>query len=303
MGCRVRAHAGVDVRSRAQLRRRSTPALHGAQDRRPPALLSRVRAARHIRRRIRRARVSRPFDELVARARAVAADLYVAHNAEALPAAHAAARARGAGSAFDSEDLHTGEQGDGGAGDLRAELLDYFERRCLPACRYVTVPSQPIADELVERYGIARPVTVHNVFPLTDRARLDGQRRDRRSRALSLYWYSQVVGLERGLQDAVHALGRVRGSVELHVRGKLAPNVERELRRLAREHRVEGQLIFHATVHPDELLARTAEHDIGLALEQPVSRNRLLTVTNKCSSTCWQGLDYARPRHRGRTQS
>jgi glycosyltransferase involved in cell wall biosynthesis len=34
-------------------------------------------------------------------------------------------------------------------------------------------------------------------------------------------------------------------------------------------------------VPPGQLIRRTAEHDIGLALEHPVSRNRRICVTNK----------------------
>jgi glycosyltransferase involved in cell wall biosynthesis len=34
-------------------------------------------------------------------------------------------------------------------------------------------------------------------------------------------------------------------------------------------------------VPPEELIVRTTEHDIGLALEHPVSQNRRICVTNK----------------------
>ena len=229
---------------------------------------------------------SRPFDELVARARAVAADLYVAHNAEALPAAHAAARARGAAWRWTRRTCTqvskaTGERA------ICGPSCSIFERRCLPACRYVTVPSQQIADEFVERYGIARPVTVHNVFPLTDRARLDGQRRDRRSRASRFIrtrrWWARPRTARRGPRAWPCArLGRAARPRQTRA--------ERRARATSARARAPGQrrLIFHATVHPDGVFARTAQRDMELALERPVSRDRLLTVTNKLFFTCSQ---------------
>jgi glycosyltransferase involved in cell wall biosynthesis len=122
---------------------------------------------------------------------------------------------------------------------------------------------------------------VLNAFSVGLRAQLDGQRKDRTSEALSLCWYSQHIGLDRGLQEVIAALGRVRGDFELHLRGSMTPEVERELRRVAAEHGSAARVHFHPQVAPDELLSRVAEHDVGLALEQDVNDNRLIAVTNK----------------------
>jgi glycosyltransferase involved in cell wall biosynthesis len=146
---------------------------------------------------------------------------------------------------------------------------------------FVTAASDGIAEALQARHRIARPTTVLNAFPAGLRARLDGLRKDRTSDALSLCWYSQHIGLDRGLQDVIAALGLVRGDFALHLRGELSRDVERALRELARAHGIEGRIHFQPQVHPDELLSRIAEHDVGLALEQHANDNRLIAVTNK----------------------
>jgi len=217
---------------------------------------------------------------LALRAARIPARLYIAHNLGALPAAELAARIRRTPFAFDAEDDHFGEltklrQGSPEGAMFKA-VMDAMRRAA-----YVTAASDGIAMALQARHGIERPTTVLNAFSVELRQRLDGQRKDRRSDALSLCWYSQNIGLDRGLQEVIAALGRVRGDFELHLRGDMVADVERELRRLAAEHGIARRVLFHPQVPPDELLSRVAEHDVGLALEQDVNDNRLIAVTNK----------------------
>ena len=224
--------------------------------------------------------LSESVPALLIAARSRRADLFIAHNLPALPVAATLAARQRVRYAFDAEDDHVGELPEG-ADEPRRRLLERAHERYLPGCAYVTVPSAEIADLLAARYGIAQPTVVHNVFPWSERERLDGLRRDRRSSALSLYWYSQTVGLDRGLQDVLRAAALLRGDFELHVRGRASDDVRAALLALAREGGIAERVFFHDKVHPQELLSRASEHDVGLALEQPVSRNRMLTVTNK----------------------
>lgn len=209
------------------------------------------------------------------------ADLYIAHNPQALPVACLAAERLGAAVAFDSEDYHYGEFPTAEQMSLAARLLTYLEAKYLPRCRYVTAPSNAISKALVERYCIRPPLAIHNVFPWSERLDLDGQIKDRRGPALSLYWYSQVIGLNRGIQDCIRAVSLLAAPVQIHLRGNISEPVRRELLQLAEAYSVRDRFFLHPPVPPSELLSRAAEHDVGLALEQPVCVNRLLTVTNK----------------------
>jgi len=218
---------------------------------------------------------------LAVRAARIPAALYVAHNLAALPAAAYAARVRGVPFAFDAEDDHYGELPAPRQRGPEGRLFNAIMSEHLPRAAYVTAASDGIAEALAARYAIERPTTVHNVFPLRLRGQLDGRQVERSGEGLSLCWYSQTVGLDRGLQDAIAALGHVRGEAQLHIRGHAPPEVEAALRTLARRHGVEPRIHFYPQVHPDDLLSRVAEHDVGLALEQPANDNRLIAVTNK----------------------
>jgi glycosyltransferase involved in cell wall biosynthesis len=224
-------------------------------------------------------REHRVYPELAALAAQHSADLYIGHYPAGLAAAAFAADQNGSYVAYDAEDFHVGEDPDN---EARIRRIDFIERRYLPRCAYVTAASDGIADALSERYPIDRPTEVYNMFPWSERKTLDGKVKDRRGKALSLYWYSQTIGLNRGLQDAIRAAGRLDEPVQLHFRGSiLEGEVREELLREAQRSGVDDALYFHEKVPPQELLSRAAEHDIGLALEQGNTPNSRLCTSNK----------------------
>lgn len=234
------------------------------------------------------------YPELRALAAREPADLYIAHALRALPAAaHAAAR-HGARLAFDAEDLHTGELHAARRGELAQRLAERLEAAYVGRCDFVSAPSGPVADELARRYGL-RPLVLHNAFPLADRRPPAAPPRDRRGAALSLYWYSQTIGADRGIQDAIRAAGLIDAPVQIHLRGSLAPAVADELGALARACGLEGRLFFHPQAPPEQLPALAAEHDVGLALEPGLahSLNNALTVSNKLFAYLLAGLAVA----------
>jgi len=236
---------------------------------------------------------SRLFDELLHEATKCHSDLFIAHNPQALPVAALAAEYFGVDFAFDSEDFHTGEFSLPEQQSASYRLLSHLEARYLPNCAYVTSPSDEISDVLKSRYQLKRVQTIHNVFGWSERKTLDGVIKDRRGPELSLYWYSQIVGLDRGLQDAIRAVALLNSSAQLHIRGDLAENVREELTKLARANGVDDCVHFHPPVPPEELLSRACEHDVGLALELPVTDNRNLTVANKVFHYLLAGLSIA----------
>lgn len=221
--------------------------------------------------------------ELVRLAVAERADLYIGHNPAGLVAAAWAANRTGVRYAFDAEDFHTGQYPDDLPGCQDRSWVDWLERKYLPGCRHVTAAAPGMARALLDRYGIPLPLTLLNTFPWADRKRLDGKKRDRagRPQAVTFYWFSQIISLDRGLQDAVSALGQVTADVALHIRGLPVPDAVETLRRLAVQYGVADRLFFHEPAPPEQLLSRAAEHDVGLCLEQPLTLNRDLCVTNK----------------------
>ena len=160
-------------------------------------------------------------------------------------------------------------------------LLRRCEAQLVRHGRHVTTTSEAMAQALAGAYGGTTPLPIYNAFPWAERAGLDGAVSDREDRSRpSLHWVSQTIGPGRGLEVLCEALRRVAHPVEVHLRGRADEGDLCWLQDLFPDD-LGHRLFVHGLVPPAELLARIAEHDVGLALEayDPPSRN--LTVTNK----------------------
>lgn len=240
--------------------------------------------------------------ELTRLVRQVPADLYVAHNLAALPPAARAAEQHNAALGFDAEDFHRGELPDTPENALDRAITADLEERYIPRCDYVTAASDGIGAAYADALGIEPPTTILNVFPWPERendvsaAELEGEVPDG---ARSLYWFSQTIGPDRGLEDALRALRHLPDDVVLSLRGGWSPGYEETFRGQARRLGVADRVRHLDLMPPDELIPRTAQHDVGLALEQPVSRNRKICVTNKLFTYLLAGVPFVATRTPG----
>jgi glycosyltransferase involved in cell wall biosynthesis len=244
--------------------------------------------------------ISRHLDSLLAEATAEPAETVIAHNVQALPIAARAAARLGARLGFDVEDLHTGELPETEDHAAQRELVAAVEGRYLPRCALLTASSEGIADAVAATYGVARPRVVLNVFPRTDRERNVPCSRERPAGArVSLYWYSQVIGAGRGIEEALRALVSLPADVHLVLRGGSDARFAAWLRDESERLGVRARLHLRVAAPPDQLVALAACHDVGLALEQPRTRNRDLCVTNKIFTYLLAGLAVAATDTRG----
>lgn len=225
---------------------------------------------------------------LTALALAHRADWYVAHTHAALPVAHLAARARRARLGFDCEDL----LGEWSGGEARVARL--IEARYLGACDYVSVPSRAVADYLVERHGVRRPLVLYNVHPLRLARDLEPPRcRPGPGSGLRLHWLGQTLGPDRGVEDALAALAELGEGVELHVRARVPEAARRWLDEHLGDDGGRRRVILHPPVSPEELIATVGRFDVGLALERPDHGNCARTVSNKLFAYLLAGLGVA----------
>jgi glycosyltransferase involved in cell wall biosynthesis len=234
--------------------------------------------------------------ELYQASRQIRADLYIAHNLAALPAAAKAAENRKARLGFDAEDYHRGELPSRPEYEEERRLIAHVEEEYIPRCDYVTAASDGIAEAYAEVLDIERPQTILNVFPWSQRE-VDVPPETLRSEVpdgrRSMYWFSQTIGPDRGLEDALHALPHLPHDVILSLRGKWSPGYEETFRGRAKNLGVADRIHHLDLVPPNELIPRTAEHDLGLALEHPsVSTNRAICLTNKLFTYLVAGLPF-----------
>jgi glycosyltransferase involved in cell wall biosynthesis len=224
--------------------------------------------------------LSRTTPELVAAARKEVADVYIGHNLGALPAVVAGARQNGGRALFDLEDAYTDMGVDGSHQSSWDRLLRRIEDAYIPACDALTAASDGIGRMYRERFHVS-PITILNTFPLE--WGVDGET-TRVGQSLRLFWFSQTIGPDRGLQDIVCAMARLKHeAIELHLLGRWQPGFESSFLADARSRGldVERQIHSYAPMFPEEIVRFAASFDVGLALEVPSSRNRQVCLTNK----------------------
>lgn len=218
-----------------------------------------------------------PVAALARAARQTHADLYIAHYIAALPAAAAAARQHGGLFGFDAEDFHSGE-GTGAPGEaFRIRMVEAVERAFLSSCAYTTAASPLIGEAYAQRYGVS-PSTILNVFPLS---MAPSYPMPRKAPGLRAYWFSQTIGLDRGLQAFIEAMARTRATVALDIRGSNRWGHGDALLALAGKLGIGDRVKLLPMAPPGEMVRLAAQYDIGLSLETDVSENRRICLTNK----------------------
>lgn len=210
------------------------------------------------------------------------ADIYIAHNLGALPAAVKAAKKYGKYCGFDAEDLHRYEMSDDPeSADVRMRIR--IENKYIPCVDYLTASSPEIAGIYHKLFPEIKPVPILNVFPKETsiaEPHLNSQG------ALKLFWFSQTIGTNRGLSDITGALSLPdHADFELHVLGDCTEEVKHQL--MAQN---SLPIYFHAPLPSTEITQFAAQFDIGLALEPGFSTNNNLALSNKIFTYLQAGL-------------
>jgi glycosyltransferase involved in cell wall biosynthesis len=222
------------------------------------------------------------------RARRWPADLYIGHYVAALPAVARAARERGALYAFDAEDFHPGDLPRTSANAFDQRLIEAIEGRYLPGSAYVTAAAPGIAQAYVEAYGVKAPVVVRNVFPRSQAP--DGPTPGGAQNHPSIFWFSQTIGPDRGLEAAVTALSLAASKPHLYLLGNLARGFAERLRAIAAQAGVADRVHTFAPIAPEAIERFAAQFDVGLAAETGHTPNRNIALTNKQFSYLLAGL-------------
>lgn len=201
------------------------------------------------------------------------------------PAATAASRLK-VPYILDLEDLYSESRGSGSPEDAWARRI---EDAVIPGALMRFVPSQGIARAYDARFS-GRSRVVHNVFPLPKSHRI-------RSRCapvmLRLCWFSQTIGSDRGLEDAVDGARLARIPVELNLMGNVTGDYVAKLESRAAGANPPIRIRWHHPVRPAAVIQWCRRFDVGLCLERRNPINRDLTITNKCLMYPLAGLALA----------
>ncbi|MEJ8842226.1 hypothetical protein WG954_07515 [Lacibacter sp. H375] len=205
------------------------------------------------------------------------ADLYIGHNLGALPSVVKAAHANAAKAAFDFEDFHRGE---GLTNSMHWKKVKATEDKYIPSLIHATTASPLITETYRKIYTTIHFSTINNCFP---RSYGKEQVPDLPVKPLKLFWFSQFVGPNRGLETVIAAIGRTNNPyIILSLLGNCNEERKQYLLRHAKESGLAiEQIQFLTAVREDEIVKIAAQHHIGLAAEVPHILNREICLTNK----------------------
>lgn len=209
--------------------------------------------------------------------------LVLGHNPGALPVLSRWSYDTGGLTLFDAEDFHSGEYTDGSP---EQNKFNQFESKYLSQLKWMTAASPLIGNAYRERFPNVSITTIDNAFESTLQpsfsASLDSP--------LKLVWFSQVIGLDRGLKETLNHL-------------KLIPNTPLEITligscnaetRIHLEHTITSsnhKLFWHPPCSELELMKLCSTHHIGLAVEPGFSTNNHFARSNKLYTYpicgCW----------------
>lgn len=214
------------------------------------------------------------------------ADLSIFHSEAGLYAARQL-RLRGLATGVDFEDWFSRDLPETERANRPVEALAEFEGESVRTDKYVTAASLAMATGLACAFSGPAPTVTYNSFPALG---ISGPAsRERGDGVIRLFWFSQHLGPDRGLELLFDALPRLDFSWQLNlvaddpgcffttlcsrVPAHLHPRIQRQ-----------------DTVPNDELAACIAQNDVGLALDLPHCPSRDLTVTNKVFQYLQAGL-------------
>ncbi|MBB2144093.1 hypothetical protein GM921_01225 [Pedobacter sp. LMG 31464] len=221
---------------------------------------------------------------LIKKALTIKADLYIAHNLAALPAAIKAGKKNQAKCGFDAEDFHRNEVSDN-LTDFDVIIKTHIENKYIPQLNYLTTASPLISNAYKKLYPNLEPLTLLNVFP--KQSIIKQKMAD--SSVLKLFWFSQTIGTNRGLENVIRAIGKF--NAELHLLGNHDDAIKTHFMALANESGLKKDNIhFYKPIPADEIFAFASQFDIGLATELNTPKNRDICLTNKIFTYVQGGL-------------
>jgi len=233
------------------------------------------------------ASLGRCTELLYAAAVKIPADLYIAHNLAALAPAVRAAKSRGVKCGFDAEDFHRNEVADAPS-DFDVRIKTFIEQKYFWQLDHFTASSPLIASRYAALFPKLHITVIRNVFP---RKECPAYREASVGEPLRLFWFSQTLNENRGIEEIIDALKLIENPTELHLLGYCTEAYRQQIMGYAASAGVDERLIcLHAPVSPTELMGVASKFDIGIAAETGIPANREICLTNKLFTYIQSGL-------------
>jgi glycosyltransferase involved in cell wall biosynthesis len=214
------------------------------------------------------------------------ADLYIGHNLGALQAILTASKIHDAPSLFDFEDYHRGEHK---RNSIESEMIRLLESNCVPLLSYA-ITSSPL---ITKKYQLLFPkTTFETILNVFSKEYLSKNQSMSDILPIKLFWFSQHVGLERGLQQILLSMSKAgKGKITLTIVGNCSTSRMGYLKKMIDDLGFSEETVqFQGVLNLDNLFELASQHHIGIASEMVSNDNREICLTNKVFSYMLAGL-------------
>lgn len=221
---------------------------------------------------------ARAYDELLSEAKKVKADWYIGHNLGTLAVAVKAATFNKGKAGFDFEDYHREE-----SECIEQYIINrtiFLENKYVLSLSYYSTASDLITEitKLNHYYFKGKVITLLNCFPLSQQPSL--KQKVTADNTLQLFWFSQTIGKNRGLEVLLEALRRMKNAnIHLTLAGRCDDDMFGFINTYA------GNLIscihFAGIIQPEDLPKFASQFHVGLALETSFCKNNDIALSNK----------------------
>ncbi len=215
--------------------------------------------------------------ELTNKAKKHKADLYIGHNPAALPAVVLAAKKNHSYCSFDFEDFHRGEFP---KDNFEAKIYAKLEEQFVPQLDMATTASPLITAAYQKLFAAISFTTINNYFP---KNYFPLQLADIPVMPLKLFWFSQAVGKNRGLEQVIIAMGKTgEEQIQLTLLGNCSADTKSYFDMIAADAGVkQEQIKYFLPVSEREIVTVAQQHHLGIAGEIAHTINRDICLTNK----------------------
>jgi len=220
------------------------------------------------------------------------ADVYHAHNFDALVPAYLASRANGAKLVYESHELWLENERLAPYLPLQKPVLWLLEKTLARRADLVLTVSDPIARELATRYDIKRPLVLLNCPRYTE-VQFSAEIRDSFLEGVSGKKIAVFIGAltrDRGLEQLIESAQYLREAVVVIIGdGPLRQSLEERVKRM----RLEGRVRFVGWIPHRELLTYAASADVGVEPTQGNCLSYRYALGNKLFEYLMAGLPIA----------
>lgn len=205
------------------------------------------------------------------------ADLYIGHNLGSIASIVKAANKFKAHTIFDFEDFYSGEFHEN---SRDAQIIRDIESKYICKVKHFTAASPDIANAYKSLFPEINIQTILNVFPI---AYTPSTRVVLHPKPLKLFWFSQFIGKNRGLETVIRAIGNLKNyDITLTLLGNITIELKEYFIKILNECNVDqNKLFFLNPVIESQLAQIASEHHIGIASEVGHNLNRQYCLTNK----------------------